>query len=197
MTDLPTNHIMIDLETTGTNPGRNAIIQIAGYKFNPMGAIDPQPFNRCMHVPAWRSWDESCKRDFWGRSNEMKAILQQIMSRMEDPKTVLEDFVDWCCEVENPILWAKPTHFEYPFLQTYMSDFNCLMPFHYRHAQDMNTFIRAIYFPEPPKEILIDFDGPAHDAVYDTLHQVQVVMAHCEELKKRHEAMFRLEQLDK
>lgn len=184
MTDLTCRHVMVDLETTGTNAGRNAIIQIAAFRFNPGGAIDPEPFNACLRVPPWRSWDEGTRK-WWLQTEEKKTVIQRIMARQEDPREVMERFFKWVCATEGgAVLWGKPSHFEFPFLESYFTDFGMTNPFHYRYAMDMNSFIRGLYYPEPVDDsVVVPFDGEAHDAVYDALNQVQTVMAHVENVK--------------
>lgn len=173
------NHIMVDLETTGLNAGRNAMIQLAAVRFdlNEKGKLDPKFFDRCLHIPSWRSWNEGTQ-SWWHRDKKMRGILQSIRARAEDPKTVMTDFRDWVFESENPIFWSKPTHFDWGFIQSYCEDFGISVPFHYRHANDMNSFIRGIHAPEAPPEIKVDMRGDAHNAIYDVINQIEVVWEH-------------------
>lgn len=177
------NHIMVDLETTGTDSGRHAMIQLAAYRFDlEKGQIDPQPFNRCLTIPNWRTWSEST-RAWWTKDKTMREILQGIMSRAEDPKPVLQDFVQWVCKSESPVFWSKPTHFDWGFLESYFNDFGLMNPFHYRRANDMNTFLRGLHFPNEVPNLGVEMRGNAHDAVFDVLHQIETVWAHLEEAR--------------
>lgn len=179
------NNIMIDLETTGVNADRNGILQIAAYRFGlKRNEIDPKPFNRCMSLPAWRSWNEDT-RAWWTKDATMKGIVTNLMKRAEAPSVVLNDFKDWLLESPDPVMWAKPTHFEWQFLQSYFTDFGVMLPLHYRYATDMNSFIRGIHFPnEVPDNMQAAMRGDAHDAAFDVLQQIETVWNHTEYAEK-------------
>lgn len=167
---------MVDIETTGTRPDRGAIIQIAAVRFDlEIQAVDPNTFNRCLALPPHRFWEEGT-RHWW--MQQKRHVLQDIFHRMEDPRTVMNDFVNWACEVENPIFWGKPTHFDYTFISSYLHDFDLPNPFSFRMANDMNSFLRARYFPNPVPDLNIPFEGDAHNALWDVFHQIKILFAH-------------------
>lgn len=173
--------VMIDLETTGTMPERTAIIQIAGVRFDyATGEISPNTFDRCLMMPHGRFFDEET-RNWWLK--DKRHILNSIFGRSEKPGTVMEDFVLWARAGIDPSndtlrLWAKPSHFEFPFIESYCKEFGVSNPFHFRHVNDMNSFLRGRYFPfdPPPLEQMIPFEGDAHSALFDVLHQVKVLL---------------------
>ncbi|WP_164034138.1 3'-5' exoribonuclease domain-containing protein, partial [Serratia marcescens] len=71
---------MIDVETTGTIPEENAIIQIAAVRFNRhTKEIDHRFFDRALTVPEGRYWSEST-RDWWMGQPD---VLRGILSRAE------------------------------------------------------------------------------------------------------------------
>lgn len=173
--------VMVDIETTGTRPETTHIIQIAAVRFNLAEAtVDPNVFNRSLAYGPNRFWDEST-RDWWGR---MPDVLDRIMARMEPPRQVLEAFRDWVGR-DQPTFWAKPTTFDYTFLQSYFHEFEVANPFNFRNVMDMNSFIRARHFPEaPPRyEKLIEFEGDEHDAIFDVFHQIKTLFAAYEATK--------------
>lgn len=51
--------------------------------------------------------------------------------------------------------------------------FNVPNPFHYRYAEDLNSWCRARGMPDLDQEI--EFQGEAHDAIMDVLHQITVL----------------------
>ena len=74
--------VMVDLETTGSNFDRNAIIQIAAVKFNyETEEVSTDFFDRCLHVHPGREWDPETRAWWQGNGN----VLQQIQGRAEDP----------------------------------------------------------------------------------------------------------------
>lgn len=170
------NHVMVDIETTGTNPVDSAMIQLAGVRFNLEEAeIDMQMFDRALAIPQNRYWDEGT-REWWGQQDPH--IIQGIYSRMEPPERVLRDFTTWVQRDLDPYedtiyLWAKPISFEYPFLESYCRQFDVVRPFHYRNANDLNSWCRARGLPDLDAQI--EFQGDAHNALHDVIHQIQVL----------------------
>lgn len=168
--------IMVDLETTGTNFGHCAIIEIGAVRFNLADlSVAPDFFRRSLLIPKHRFWQEG-GREFWMKRKE---TLQEIMRTMEDPKTVLLDFYHWVGHREAT-MWGKPSHFEHSFLSSYFEEYDVPNPFHYRKANDMNSFIRGQWFPATPPDIERDlpFTGSSHTALMDSLHQLKVLFEH-------------------
>lgn len=166
--------IMVDLETTGVDPARSNIIQIAAVKFNAdTREVSGDTFDRCLMFMPNRFWSEDTRK-WWMKQPE---VLESIMNRMENPVTVLQAFREWIGFEGGIRFWGKPTHFDFSFLQSYYSDLGQPPPFHYRYANDMNSFIRGRYFPEEPPqwERILPFEGPAHDGIFDCFHQVKVL----------------------
>lgn len=168
------NHVMVDIETTGTNPNHNAMIQLSGVRFNlEERAIDMQMFDQCLAIPANRFWSEDT-RDWWATQDE--SIIDKIWANMRDPATVLHEFNTWVqrdLDYDGITLWAKPIHFEYPFLESYFNDYGIAKPFHYAECKDLRSVCFARGLPNLDREL--PFEGPAHDAIYDVLHQINVL----------------------
>lgn len=168
----------VDLETTSVDPEHGAILQIAAVRFNyQTGAIGPA-FDRCLWMPGNRYWSEST-REFWARFPE---TLEGIQARSEDPRLVMESFRDWLIDTGPAMvpqrLWAKPSHFEYPFLQSYSRQFEVELPFHYRNVVDLNSYTRGLA-DDPganPIEWDVEFEGEVHNAIDDVLHQIRVTL---------------------
>ena len=174
---------MVDIETTGTSPDRNAVIQIAAVKFDPYeGTVDSDFFNRCLLIPPNRFWDEDT-RGWWLKKPE---ILRSIFARMEPAEAVLRDFYAWATAGESLCFVAKPLSFDFPFIASYFTDFGggLRMPFDHRKGRDLRTLLAGLSFPEAPfDERTVEFIGEAHDALPDTLHQVRVCLAAIEKRK--------------
>ena len=97
------------------------------------------------------------------------------MKRMEPTIDVLKGFQEWAGP--NMTFWGKPTHFDFSFLQSLYADNGLQIPFFYRSANDLNSFARGRYFPDAPPqwEKIIEFQGKAHNAMDDCLHQLKVL----------------------
>lgn len=167
---------MVDLETTHTAPDRGGIIQIAAVKFNLQErTVDSDFFDRCLFVPNHRHWSEST-RSWWHK--QKKETLEGILTRAENPHTVIGDFADWAYPVHSLRFWSKPSHFDFMFLSSYFADCGIANPFSYREAMDMNSFLRGRYYPSSVPDIDVPFTGDAHNALADTLHQLRILLVH-------------------
>lgn len=175
--------VMCDIETTGTDYGRNAIIQISAVKFDyESEQVSDDFFDRCLHVHPGREWDHDT-RQWWVKQGP---VLNQIQTRAEDPYTVIRSFYDWLLKdwprerPEGLQFWAKPTSFDHAFLSHYFKMFNLDMPCHYRHARCLNSFMAGMRgHPSHPKFEAgePEFQGNAHNALHDTLHQIRLLFA--------------------
>lgn len=173
--------IMIDIETTGLLPDRAAILQIAAVKFDlKTRAVAPVFFNKMLKIPQHRHWDQGTLQ-WWGR--QKPGLLQEIMARGQEPAGVMSELVEFARGPGNsfPNFWSKPTHFDFMFVSSYFHDYDMINPFSYRTANDMNTFIRATHYPNPVPDLDVPFTGTAHNALFDTLHQVKLLFAHMED----------------
>ena len=176
---------MVDIETTSVQPDRGGILQIAAVKFNlKENTVSPDFFDMCLTIPRHRSWSEDT-RNFW--LNQKEEVLRDILMRAEPWQDVIKKFMDYAYPLNSLRFWSKPSHFDYNFISSYFYDLNeGPMPFHYREANDMNSFLRGLYWENGGKvpEVNLPFEGEVHNALYDTLHQVKVLLHHVHELKK-------------
>lgn len=169
---------MVDLETTGTDPANSAIIQIAAVQFNyQTGEIGPV-FNRCLMVAPLRFWDEDTRK-WWSIQN--KDVFNSIIARQEPPEPVIRDFLTYATTdvpQDGLRLWAKPTLFEFPFLASYFAQYGLPMPFSFRYARDLNTYMAAMAGgAEHQKMEHIPAPTNAHDALTDVFHQLKLLFA--------------------
>ncbi|WP_157385579.1 3'-5' exoribonuclease [Mesorhizobium sp. STM 4661] len=176
--------VMCDIETGGTRPDHAPILQIAAVKFNlAEKTVDTTSmFDRCLLIPPGRYWDEST-RQWWGE--QKRSILQDIYPRMEDPRTVMQAFADWAgySPIQPLRFWAKPTSFDFSFVASYFTDFEIMNPFHFRFATDMNSYIRGMAGDSSLPTFKTDFVGDAHNAIYDTINQIDAVFKATEHFK--------------
>ena len=179
--------VMVDIETTGTDPNSCAIIQISAVRFNLAArTVSHDFFDRCLMIPQTKFWQEG-GRDFWIKRKE---LFGAISARMEDPEVVLKALIEWCGGPR--ILWAKPSHFEFPFLESYFRRYELQTPFFYRHVNDQNSFFRGLYFPDkaPDFERELPFVGTMHNGLHDTLHQLKVLFHTAEDAMAKRDAVL-------
>lgn len=171
--------VMVDIETTGTQPNRSGMIQLAAVKFNlNERSVSSNFFNRSLIVPPWRSWDEDT-RDWWSKQPD---TLYKIIAKSEDPKIVMTDFSQWAMQPGGQLrFWAKPTTFDFMFVASYLKDYDLPNPFSYRDANDMNSYLRGLYAPQDiDRTDEPEMKGTAHDALFDTMHQIKVLFHHAD-----------------
>ncbi len=170
--------IMVDIETTGTDPSHSAILQIAAVAFNlETKQVSPELFNMSLSVPPNRFWDEGT-REFWGKHRE---VLAKIRSTAQDPAFVLQSLREWTLRHagSEARLWGKPISFEAPMLESYFRQYGLTNPFGFRLVRDQRTWISAKLGPVVDVlawEKARPMEGAAHDAIFDALHQVKLVM---------------------
>lgn len=175
--------IMVDLETTGLSFDKTAVIQIAAVRFNlKEGTVDHQFFDRCLWIPPGRYWDEDT-RNWWLK--DKREILHSIMQRGEDPRVVLEDLQKWAGQ--DSTFYSKPSHFDHSFLSSYYNQYGLSNPFAFYKAQDLRSFVNGLYYPKPAIDWTkkLEFNGPVHNALYDTLHQVRALFAAVNDTAKK------------
>lgn len=170
--------VMVDLETTGTDPEHCAILQIAAVKFNPKTReVSTDTFDRSLNFAPNRFWEEG-GRAFW---QKMPDVYKGIVERAEDPALVLRQFSQWVNKDYNPDgpirLWAKPIHFEWGFISSYYKQYGMPMPFHYRTARDLNSVICGLRtdFEHNSLDKEVPFEGAEHNALWDVFHQIKIL----------------------
>lgn len=170
MTDL-----MLDIETTSTDPVHGNILQISAIKFNLEEMAVGEAFDRQLRFLPGRFWDPSTL-EWWSSKPD---TYMRVTSKQEDARQVFTEFVEWCYPTGHLRLWGKPSHFEYPFIESYCKQLELVNPFHYRATNDLNTFIRACHFPKnPPKDMDPEFTGTVHNALDDVKHQIKSLFSH-------------------
>jgi hypothetical protein len=170
----------VDIETTGVDPSNNAIMQIgaAAYDFA-TGQIGPV-FCVNMSMPPKRYWDEDT-RDWW--RSQGQEVFDSVTCNPVHPRVGLQMFADWVNQnssaINSPVMIAKPTSFEQPFLASYFNEFEINNPFHFRDCICLNSFIRGLRrdLRAHPKDLEreVGFIGNAHNGLDDALFQIAVM----------------------
>jgi hypothetical protein len=170
LSDGPMTDVMIDIETSGTDPYHNAMIQLAAIQFNyGSGEIGPT-FNRCLTIPAGRYWDEST-RQWWGQ--QKPGILQGILAKSEEPQLVVEDFHRFICDAGRLRFWSRGS-FDWWFIQSYMDQYNLPMPFAFHQARDLRSFQAGLRgTADEPDMSWVTAKGDAHNALFDCVIQLK------------------------
>ena len=167
--------IMVDVESTGLNPDKNGLLQIAAIKFNYDTEEIGPVFDRCLALAPGRYWDEET-RTWW--MGQRRSTFNDIIARQEDPTTVLQDFSAYSLGTGPIRFWAKPVHFDFRFIASHMEQIGRPMPFHFRHTRDLNTFIAALGGSADHQEMAhIEAGSGAHNGLVDCVHQLKLLFA--------------------
>lgn len=166
--------VMIDIETTGTQPDLHAILQVSAVRFNlKEGTISHDFFDGCMFIPENRTWSPSTKQ-WWERQNQ--AILQDILARAEDPKDVMRRLCEWAQPAGQMRFWSKPTHFDFMFISSYFEQFDLPQMFGHSGATDVRSFIRGLHKDQDAEWDEPKVEGGAHNALNDCIQQIGFLM---------------------
>lgn len=167
------NHIMVDIETTGLNPYKHAIIQIAAVKFEPRGGHPTDGFEKCLHRLITRVWDADTYK--WWTKDKLET-LRLIESRAVDGYNAMRAFKNWVGE--DPVFWAKPSLFDFPFIESYFEEVGIESPFNFRQVNDVRSYCLGLLGHEVDFSAFqkqVPFIGTPHIAMDDCLHQIDIV----------------------
>ena len=171
--------LMVDTETTGNdNPEIFGCFQIAAIQFNAKtGEIGPV-FDRVPELLPNRHWTGDTK-EFWMVKN--RAVYNSIIARSEPAPRVWSDFRDFALQGApngGRRFWAKPVTFDWPVVASHMRQLGLPMPFHYRLARDLNSYMAALRDnPDHPNvEADVANGGDQHNALHDAAYQIDLLM---------------------
>lgn len=169
--------VMVDIETTGVQPDRTAIIQISAVRFNlRQREIDTSPpFDQCLFPMPHRFWDEGT-RNWWMSDDNFPVLREKIMPRMREPVSVLEEFGEWLGPPNSGLTMWCQGKFDDQFLSSHFKDARIAFPVHYRNVRDLRSFTDGLFFPSPvpsDEELGITFDGAKHNGIDDCFHQLK------------------------
>ena len=179
------NNFMIDLETTGVKPDINQIIEIAVVPFGMVGhyievadvdlhlkfKLNDQQLHRKPNL-ATLKW--------WGKQNEQvqSEVFKHFQNYSFDNRDVLMSLAEFIVSVTSGStqMWAKPTAFDFMYLQSIFSDYQVPFPFKFQLAQDLKSFMSGINYAVGKSFSVDDFKpkniAGAHNSLLDCYYQL-------------------------
>ena len=164
-------NLMVDIETTGVNGHKNAILQIGAVPFD-LGilGIGQNGFKMSLTMPSDRTWMDSTKK-WWEETNP--TVLKKIQSEAINFAVVLAKFKKYVESFNGDVLFWSNHPFDWLFIEDYFEEYGIKSPFKYDSFRDVDSYIAALvgeanlfkYKPEADKV-------QEHDALYDCLLQV-------------------------
>ena len=172
------NHFMVDLETTGLNSTVNGIINFGIVPFCLL-TYSHAPAEECLSLycdPTDKVWDDATLLwhqesntsffKFWHAMPEKLNPMQLAIAVEEYVKRrVLQLPRD-----TQIYFWAKPAHFDWPFVDELFGNHSIKNPWHYRNVICMNSFLHGAIPGYVPMA------GTLHTAFDDAIDQVNTVI---------------------
>lgn len=164
--------IMVDIETTGTDPHHTGMIQLAAIQFNYETQEIGPVFNRCLDLPMNRYWSEST-RQWWYETNP--ALLAKITQKGEDPIKVMNDYFDYARNPDRPLRFWSRGSFDFNFIESYLNQYQLPMPHRFYEQRDLRSYMSGLYRQQGQEPDLswITAPGEAHDALHDCVVQLK------------------------
>lgn len=169
--------IMVDVETTGTDPEQLGIIQLSAIKFNLQTLEVGEHFNRYPALLPKRTWSDSTK-DFWQR--KFRPYWLEIVGKEEPAVPVYQDFDAWVSK-DAPDggyrFWAKPVKFDWTAVESHLSQLGIPMPFPHWQSYDVHSYIAGLKGEVSRTNIeeVVAFKGIKHNALHDAAYQIDLL----------------------
>lgn len=168
-----TIHVMMDLETWGTEPGCD-IRSIGAVVFDPDGGNiwEAGAFYQAVIGGDCLGLETNPQTVDWWNKQSVEA-----RSAFADPINItdgLRDFTKWYSVLgpsENVTLWCNGPHFDEVILKAAYRACGLVHPWHYRAPRDFRTELEGAGWPDVP------FIGTSHNALDDAIHQARCIIA--------------------
>lgn len=166
-------HFMIDIETTGLNPGVNHITSCAIVPFSlETGQYGENIFHERFETNiVGRGFSNDTMR-FRTEHNidENEAALLQANTLFLTMKNIKEFlFIE---NKDSIIVWAKPSHFDIAFLESYFRQTAMTIPWSHRNVRDLATYLMAAGHNLTDLYEEVKFTGDTHNAQHDCQYQI-------------------------
>lgn len=168
---------MVDIETTGLNPGRHAMIQLSCVPFNLRSQqVAGTFFNGYLTIPAWRSFSIDTLHFWLSKNKSVYDHIQENQSGIVQNLVNFSGFVDEFKSTDVPNFWCRRP-FDWMFVESYFSDFELKCPFNYKNVIEMTSFLKGTALDDAMPIVEIAFEGERHNAYWDCVHQIKTLFA--------------------
>lgn len=162
-------HLMVDLETWGTNPG-NAIRSIGAVVFDPYGERIGESFyaNITDESNSKVGLMKDPKTEKWW-SDQDPAVQSILFNNQRALPEVLESFIRFYVHTGSHYLWSHGKIFDIPILQIAYVFCGIKPPWDFRNVRDTRTIFHFIRDPH------VEIRGIKHYALDDAENQARKV----------------------
>jgi len=193
--DIPTNSVMVDIESTGPDQERHCIIQIGACVFNDRFEITSE-FRRSLSAPPDRTDDQETL-DWWAATD--LPLYHKIRNAAEPFDVVLRDFCRWLPSPRG-ILWGWPANFDLMFIFQYARQYHrgLLHWFHPSRFIDCRSWAmgaRGKWLTVAEQDAIFKqpspYGGVIHDGLDDAKWQVACLQRLADAVRVRRESAYR------
>jgi 3'-5' exoribonuclease Rv2179c-like domain len=144
-------HIMVDLETMGTNTN-SIILSIAAIRFVPQTGKHMGKFYRKINIDSYEKDKFTFDGDTlkWWMSQSQEARNEAFCGDDRLPiKKVLEEFITWCRNISgNAIVkpWSHGASFDIPIVAFVMKHYKLKEPWGFTDIRDTRTYYETLDF---------------------------------------------------
>jgi hypothetical protein len=173
--------VMVDIETLGLKADA-VVLSIAAVQFK-LYDEGPLTFGRCTWVLDLNTQFGKCRSvnqgtlDFWSKQ-DAEARAHWALGKPMPVELALRGMA--ALVPENALVWANGIVFDIGILESLHEDFGEPLPWRYNAPRDCRTIYRTLKEERsrPPKYVLGDGLGPAHNPESDCMHQIWSLWEH-------------------
>lgn len=172
-------HIMLDIETLGTN-SRSSILSIGAVEFDIVTGETGRRFYKTIDLQSNLDAGLEMNADtviWWmGRSDEARREVTNEYGKqsLRDVLVLLTEFLG--DERDSKFIWGNSARFDCGILQDAYSALKMELPWNFRNERCVRTLVS--FAPEIKDSL--EFEGTPHNPVHDCLHQIK----YCSEIWK-------------
>ncbi|NNT83385.1 exonuclease [Escherichia coli] len=173
-------HLMIDLETMGTNTNA-PIVVIGAVFFDPQtGEIGPVFYIVISLTDAMNTGtvpDGGTIKWWLKQSSEARAAILTDQVKLKDALSRFREFINEYSDEKFVQVWGNGATFDNAILRTSYERLDIPCPWRYHNDRDVRTIVELGKTIDFDARILIPFEGVRHNALDDARHQAKYVSA--------------------
>ncbi|MCQ6171798.1 3'-5' exoribonuclease, partial [Escherichia coli] len=173
-------HLMIDLETMGTNTNA-PIVVIGAVFFDPQtGEIGPVFYIVISLTDAMNTGavPDGGTIEWWlKQSSEARAAILTDQVKLKDALSRFREFINEYSDEKFVQVWGNGATFDNAILRTSYERLDIPCPWRYHNDRDVRTIVELGKTIDFDARTVIPFEGVRHNALDDALHQAKYVSA--------------------
>lgn len=166
------NHLMIDLETLGTDPDC-PVISLGAVFFGKEGLGETFEINldTALQIDDGRRPSGDTIKWWMSQSDAAQKVFSE---KSVDPKVALKKFKDFVvsnCDIKKVKPWGRGASFDIPILEDMFKQYRLEVPWLFWNIRCHRTFTEEVFSGKGIKR-----EGVYHNALDDAIHQANIVI---------------------